>query len=328
MATPQGPTAPTIGGLVDGQSADAADVLTPINELASAVDEARGTVMVSEDDTTKKYLKDGLIAGDGISLTTQNGGANEQVQITCTVVASPVGTLMPYLGGIAPSGWLLCDGSLQAMGTYRELLEILITGATLSSAYGLDVGTTFTGDAATDKLLATAHGLSDGDTVLLTNSGGALSGGLAANTAYYVVNAALNDFQVSLTEGGAVVDITDAGSGTHNFHTQFNVPDLRGRAFAGLDNMGGSSANRVTDSNADSIGGTMGEETHTLTIEETPAHVHTQHKVQNGGPVVQDYGWASSTAFTAATFDSHSSGGGQAHNNMQPTLFGNWIIKA
>jgi hypothetical protein len=42
----------------------------------------------------------------------------------------------------------------------------------------------------------------------------------------------------------------------------FNIPDLRGRTIAGLDNMGGSSANRVTSVDADSIGGVYGSETH------------------------------------------------------------------
>lgn len=39
-------------------------------------------------------------------------------------------------------------------------------------------------------------------------------------------------------------------------NTDFCVPDLRGRGVVGKDNMGGSSANRVTDAAADSVGGT------------------------------------------------------------------------
>lgn len=57
--------------------------------------------------------------------------------------------------------------------------------------------------------------------------------------------------------------------------TTFNVPDLRGRVIMGLDNMGASSANVVVDASADTVGGTLGTETHTLTEAELPSHTHT-----------------------------------------------------
>ena len=53
--------------------------------------------------------------------------------------------------------------------------------------------------------------------------------------------------------------------GVGNGSSTFNIPDLRGRFPLGLDNMGGSSANRVTDAQADSRGGSLGAESVTLT---------------------------------------------------------------
>lgn len=44
-------------------------------------------------------------------------------------------------------------------------------------------------------------------------------------------------------------------------NTDFQVPDLRGRFPLGQDDMGGSSANRVTDTDADTLGGADGDET-------------------------------------------------------------------
>ena len=56
-------------------------------------------------------------------------------------------------------------------------------------------------------------------------------------------------------------------------NTTFNLPDLRGRFPLGLDNMGVGSANRVTASQADTLGHS-GAEKHRLTEDEMPAHDH------------------------------------------------------
>jgi uncharacterized phiE125 gp8 family phage protein len=75
--------------------------------------------------------------------------------------------------------------------------------------------TPFTADAATDTLTARGRTYADGDVLRVKNSGGELPAGLAENTAYYVVNASGSTFKLSLTDGGAAVDVTGAGQGTH-----------------------------------------------------------------------------------------------------------------
>jgi microcystin-dependent protein len=119
---------------------------------------------------------------------------------------------------------------------------------------------------------------------------------------------------------------TDYGVGDGS--TTFNLPDLRGRVWIGLDNMGGSSANRVTDAAADSIGGTLGEEVHTLTTGEMPSHTHTTPSLlgiwAGSGPGLTAGGSYSPTTPRSAT---NAEGGGGAHNNMQPGMAGNVIIK-
>lgn len=74
----------------------------------------------------------------------------------------------------------------------------------------------FTADAGTDKISSTGHGLSNGNELYLFSTT-TLPAGLATDTKYYVVNAGLNDFEVSLESGGSTVDITDAGTGTHTY---------------------------------------------------------------------------------------------------------------
>lgn len=129
---------------------------------------------------------------------------------------------------------------------------------------------------------------------------------------------------VSRTRYAALFAAIGTTFGAGDGSTTFNLPDLRGRAFAGLDNMGGSSANVVTDPSADSLGGTMGAETHTLTEDEMPAHTHwvaAGPSGSNSGSI----GYGNGT--TPSGRNASTRGGDQAHNNMPPTLFGNWIIK-
>jgi len=73
----------------------------------------------------------------------------------------------------------------------------------------------FTTTNATDTIDAVAHPFADGDTFQVWNSGGELPGGLAAQTNYYVITAAADSFQLSLTSGGSAVALSDDGSGTH-----------------------------------------------------------------------------------------------------------------
>ncbi len=114
--------------------------------------------------------------------------------------------------------------------------------------------------------------------------------------------------------------------GVGNGSTTFNVPDLRGRFILGQDDMGGSSANRVTDTDADTLGNADGTETKTLTTTELPAHTHTipVTSVNNGGSSQVPTDSNQSTTHTAAT---SSAGSGTAYSQMNPFMTLNFIIK-
>jgi microcystin-dependent protein len=66
----------------------------------------------------------------------------------------------------------------------------------------------------------------------------------------------------------------DASLVSDNGVNKFTLPDFRGRFALGLDNMGGPSANRVTNLAADAIGGNAGTETKAITTSNLPEHEH------------------------------------------------------
>lgn len=116
----------------------------------------------------------------------------------------------------------------------------------------------------------------------------------------------------------------------------FNLPDLRGRTIAGKDNMGGISANRLTGQpgglNGDSLGAIGGSETHTLTDDQVP---NTEVKLGADGVKftsgTYDVGGIDSGALKLAINTSNTNarvvGSNGSHNNIQPTVVLNYIIK-
>lgn len=153
---------------------------------------------------------------------------------------------------------------------------------------------------------------------------------------------------VSRTTYAALFAALSTTYGVGDGSTTFNLPDLRGRVIAGKDDMGGSSANRLTSPiNGDNLGAAGGAESHTLVSGEMPSHSHTatvtdthSHNIQTynspggtPGVVGNSTGVANSvqtttgTASGSITVANTSTGGGGAHNNMQPTIILNYIIK-
>jgi len=177
------------------------------------------------------------------------------VALTSDVSASlPSGTVVPFAGTSAPTGYLLAQGQAVSRSTYSDLFSA--------------IGTTY--------------GVGDGSST-------------------------------------------------------FNLPDLRGRVVAGKDDMGGSSANRLTDQtgglNGDTLGDTGGSETHTLTEAQLAAHTHGagSYAAQYPAGGSSGGGQGNSSGFNTGTFTvvgtSGSTGGDSAHNNVQPTIILNYIIK-
>lgn len=68
-------------------------------------------------------------------------------------------------------------------------------------------------DPAADAVTLDVHGFADGDEVSLrADAGGAMPGGLTSGLVYFVKRVSESVFQLALTDGGAAVDVTSAGS--------------------------------------------------------------------------------------------------------------------
>ena len=150
---------------------------------------------------------------------------------------------------------------------------------------------------------------------------------------------------ISRTQYAGLFAVTSTTYGSGDGSTTFNVPDLRGRVVAGLDNMGGTDAARL--STANTLGTTTGTETITLTSAEMPSHTHTQnahsHTVTDpyadigepnwvryggNGPLYDISGSTRNLSVSSETATNQNTGSGGSHNNMQPTMTINYIIKA
>ena len=110
------------------------------------------------------------------------------------------------------------------------------------------------------------------------------------------------------------------------------LPDARGRVLVGIDDLGGSAANRVTSSstnggNAINNFGAGGAQTHTLVSGEMPAHTHTYNTGVSGGANGTEASRHLSNANVSITGTTESTGGGTAHSNTQPWIATAFIIR-
>jgi microcystin-dependent protein len=157
---------------------------------------------------------------------------------------------------------------------------------------------------------------------------------------------------ISRTTYATLFSLISTTFGTGDGSTTVNLPDLRGRAIFGLDNMGGSAASRITNGGSSITGTTLGAfggaETHTLTTNEIPSHAHSitepnggqghLHSLTIGGTATSSGANSGATgnssvtnnmnsAFATTGITINNTGGGAAHPIMPPTIVLPFILR-
>jgi microcystin-dependent protein len=176
----------------------------------------------------------------------------------------PPGTEVHYAGIQAPSGWYLAFGQAASRTSDLALfnaLTITTTGSTHSSTTIDNLGLDLRG-AGIEGGVVEGAGIPLGTTLVSLTA-----------TSLTLSQAAIS------TGTGIPIRILPFGQGDGS--TTFNLPDRRGRALFGRDNMGGVPANRLTNNSfgaqgiiGSQLAGAGGEQSHTQVTQEMAVHTH------------------------------------------------------
>lgn len=325
--------------LLDAELTAIAGLTSANNKIPYFTGSGTAALLDRDTDTT-------LAANSDTTLATQKA---IKAYIDAAILANiPTGILEPYTGRVAPTGWLLADGSAVSRTTYANLFAAIVPS----------LGTTTMTIASPAVVTFTSHGFQTGDTLYFTTTG-ALPTGVSANTLYYAIRIDANTFNLATTLANAIagtkINTSGTQSGTHTLRacpfglgdgsTTFNIPDARGRIIAGADAMGGTAASRLTLAQSQGVYGRLGqnggEQGHVLTVAELASHNHDHYEwLMNGGAASgahYGFGYQSNTGALISTSSYSTSGevqmgnaptgGNASHNNIQPTLITNYIIK-
>lgn len=260
---------------------------------------------------------------------------------------------MPRSGGTysLPPGYLAVTGQTVQATQHNGPLEDL--AASMTNSLPRDGTAPMQGELpmGSNKITGLAAGTASNDAATVSQANAAVPVGTVT---FFAGSTAPTNWllcygqAVSRTTYAALFSAIGTTYGTGDGTTTFNVPDMRGRVGAGKDDMGGTAASRLTSAKSGVAGGTLGGaggvQEHALTASQNgphthtttdPGHSHQYSRYSTLGSVTPGGSsniWQSvatqSTVLSQTGISINTSGSGDPHPNVQPTLILNAIIKA
>lgn len=282
---------------------------TNVWRLDSQVDQTNGPVLpIAVEDMAEGETR---IQGDLVyvnALAIGDGGGTSQTAI--------IGEVKEWAGiALPPSGietFMWCTGTAISRATYKTLFETIVLSKQSEVSSGSKV-------VAFDSTIGMAAGMP-------------ISGvGIPNGTTIASVDSSIQiTLSANATLDSSIETILVGPFGLGDYATTFNLPDYRGRVGMSPDNMGGTDAGRLATS-AQQLGGSGGEEVHTLSTGEMPSHTHgfggNNAAVDAAGIPSGAHNWGTAGSVIQVVTATDPAGSGQAHNNMQPYLGINRIIR-
>lgn len=280
-----------------------------------------------------KTFVEALAAGTNIDA----GAITSAKLATATVqLLAPTGVIQGYAGSAAPTGWLLCDGSAVSRATYADLFTLIGT------TYGVGDGSTTFNLPDLKGRVPVGRNAADGSFDVLGESGGAKTHTLTSaempvhrhNVSAYSHTVSQSDSNLSHRHS-ADGDLSAVGVGDHS-HT--GTSDFGGFHDHSMPTRNTTSTSHTHQSGTRiSVGASAANETDTTRYTDyASSHQHTFTSAGAGGHGHDVQGF---TAYELGNHghsvgvanhdakDTTDTGSGGAHNNLQPYLVVNYIIK-
>lgn len=252
--------------------------------------------------------------GTSVGTFTANASSNATIALTDTTYSDMTGATSSTAGahGLVPAPSAGDDAKvLSGAGTWVN--QPTVNDATLTLTQGGSTLGTFTANASSNVTIDVPGG----------GGGGAPTGaitmfaGSTAPTGYLICDGSA----VSRTTYADLFTAIGTTYGTGDGSTTFNLPNLKGKVPVGRDS---------ADTSFDVLGETGGEKTHKLTVAEMPSHTHRLSS-QRGTPGNSSWDYCQpGTGWNASAWNPNPTepiGGNGYHNNLQPYIVLNYIIK-